>query len=216
MKKTFLSALLVGFVGLAQATTVVWNDVKADQTYGAKGQVTLSTPLSKEGFSLKLAIDFTQVPTSISGNWWPALMGVSTSASTQSNLTANLSGDNVLRLDTKHGGTNTTQTTVSSGVSLTAGRHEFILSFDGSTLQLAYDGSVIAQAENFSLAYDPNLVSWGQQAGYPNNTYLDNNNQFQYAIESFQYANEAVLPEPTVLALLALGVAGLALRRKVR
>lgn len=92
---------------------------------------------------------------------------------------------------------------------------------DGTlTVIFAYD----AEAHNFSITLndnaDPLISAELDLSGY--NTlkiYVGRDNGTQrYLAEDFNYTLQSaqiVLPEPTALALLALGVAGLALRRKV-
>ena len=220
MKSFILSAAVALFAATtAQAITWDWQDVATNGA--ATGQATLATGLDRtEGFALKMTITVNSVPESMdNSNWWPALISLGTSADAEANLTANMTDADGIRLDTKSGKTTgSTQTTVVPDpvTKLTAGEHTVMLAYADGTLTLRYDGAVLASTA-YTLTYDPNLVAWGQQAGYPNQTTLNANNQFQYTIDSLQVGVGSAdpLPEPTALALLALGVAGVALRRRV-
>ncbi len=213
MKRLLFASLVAVAATTLQAVNYNWTAVNTNNA--ATGQVTLENGLSHtKGFAVSLTINVTQVPESITGDWWPAILSLSASEHSIANITANMAGDNVIRLDTKAGDTGSTATTITTESSLTTGKHTIVLAYDGKKMTLTLDGTELVSTD-YTLDYDPNLVAWGQQAGYPNQTQLNNGGHFVYTIESLEVGEEQTIPEPTVLALLALGVAGVALRRRV-
>ena len=213
MKRLLFASLVAVAATTLQAVNYNWTAVNTNGT--DNGSTTLENGLSHtKGFAVSLTINVTQVPASITGEWWPAILSLGTSTEDLPDITANMAGDNVIRLDTKSGNTSSTQTCVESNKALTVGNHTIVLAYDGKNMTLSLNGAVIASTA-YTLTYDPNLVAWGQQAGYPTQTELNKGGHFEYTIESLQVGRVETIPEPTALALLALGVAGVALRRRV-
>ena len=214
MKRLLFASLVAAAATTLQAVNYNWTAVNTNND--ATGQVTLENGLSHtKGFAVSLTINVTQVPESMNNSeWWPTILSLGTSTDKRPNITANMTQDDGIRLDTKDGETGSTQTCVASNTALTTGEHTIVLAYDGEKMTLTLDGTELVSTD-YTLDYDPNLVAWGQQAGYPNDTLLNANDQFQYTIESLQVGRVETIPEPTALALLALGVAGVALRRRV-
>ena len=100
-----------------------------------------------------------------------------------------------------------------ANVSLEEGK-EYTLSVvrDGNQISVYWGNELVIQTERLleGDAQSINYIEWGQTAGGGSAL----SSVADYTIGSVQYSTTKAIPEPTALALLALGVAGFALRRR--
>ena len=220
MKRTLLTAALAALtLGAVQATGIDWTPLWAVDGYGSVA-ADASTPGRKTGFELGTKwtvlanVTFNDISAINSG--WPVLLGVSSNVSGDSN--GQLNSPWRVLIDAGSGKTiGATDVTVEGAPTLTNGTHEVAITGNGTTLSYYYDGRLLGSIKADGVA-DVSVITWGQQR--PGNNVLPGAWSMDIAyVDGMTYdevgAAIAALPEPTALALLALGVAGVALRRRV-
>lgn len=220
--KTCLCALaLAAIVGSAQAVTMNWTKI-------ADG-VTTAGSVDSLGVWADRSATYAATIT------YGATLGTGTVLSIgrdgSSNIfsaTLDASGNYTLTVDGATAGTSTAGTTVAAK----AGASQIVaLSFYRSagnvmkTVELSVDGVVVMTLSDYAITTGPmNWAEWGRKVGNVDaytgsatyNAWLTNGDRNSALMDAVAIKNDiASLPEPTALALLALGVAGLALRRKV-
>ena len=218
MKKTFLIAACAALaLGTAQAAGLNWAYLPEVDGYASLGEKTSAGRQTNIELGTKwtvLANVTINNADAITSNW-PVLLGVSTGTDNNENGNLGSPWRVLITGSTKLiGGTNIT---VEGAPTITNGTHEVAITGDNGTLSYYYDGRLLGSIEVNT--DDISAVSWGYQR--PGNNVLPGSWSMDVAyVNGMTYgevgdAIAASIPEPTALALLALGVAGVALRRRV-
>lgn len=215
--KAFLTAVCaVVALGVAQAASLNWDNIEGGVSLGTKtapGATDVSLGDGKWTVACVASFPASGVSGFTKPNLFPAILGVSPGTSTEAGA---------YRFYTTNGGkislggpnqSKTGDFTIQGGATV-----EFAISYNGTdTLTYYINGTAIGTS---AFSGDITKIVWGQMDynKTTQNLFSSENDptlDLNYVV-GLDYAEAAALsiPEPTALALLALGVAGLALRRR--
>ena len=220
--KKLLSFLLVGTLAAAtaQAVTLDWSKVTGAQSVTTSANTAGSaqmTVAANTAWTASCLLTVNTLGSFKGGHYFPALFGVATGSSATDSC--RFYAD--FHPDTTNKGSVTLANATKTGTTqmISAGNtYELVLSYDGvGTLSFYFDGTLYGTSSSTQWAggANPYLV-WGKQGPNASNQSLAIGATYTTDIHyvAGKTYTELTVPEPTVLALLVVGVAGLALRRK--
>ena len=222
MRKVILTAAFAALaLGAAQAVSIGWADLAGDNKWMGqteKGDETVTLSATDKTWTAACLIDISTLEDA--GDAFPVLFGVLTDTEKEATRFYYCGSNNTLDSIIKHTGNDNTGFTQAPGwqpLNMTEGSYEFVFSFDGKeTLSMYVNGTLYGTVSG-TAAWDSITLVWGQQSINGKQELGGTWSADLYVLDGMTYeeAKAAAIPEPTALALLALGVAGVALRRKM-
>ena len=219
MKRTLLTAAFAALtLGAVQATEIDWGLLPAVSGYASLGTQTSAGRQTGIELGTKWTVlaNVTINDIRAINSGWPVLIGVSDNVDGDTN--GQLKSPWRVLIDASRQIINATDANLGdSAPALTDGTHEVAITGDGTKLSYYYDGDLLGSITADGVA-NVSAITWGQQR--PDYNVLPGEWSMDIAyVDGMTYDEVgdaiAALPEPTALALLALGVAGVALRRRV-
>ena len=218
MKRTLLTAAFAALtLGAVQATEIDWGLLPAVSGYASLGTQTSAGRQTGIELGTKWTVlaNVTINDIRAINSGWPVLIGVSDNVDGDTN--GQLKSPWRVLIKASSQTIEATDVTVANAPTLTTGTHEVAITGDGTKLSYYYDGDLLGSITADGVA-NVSAITWGQQR--PDYNVLPGEWSMDIAyVDGMTYDEVgdaiAALPEPTALALLALGVAGVALRRRV-
>lgn len=228
MKRAILFVGGLLFAAVTHAVTLNWSEATSleltrDGTTGAYSANGFSIDGSKD-FAIKVALTFNAEG---DANWFNThglgnalallTLGTRTEAGTFQQIFSAFRNKQTTTVWGRDSGSNTPDG--AEIINVKAGTYDLVFVYDASSnqMEITYDGTLLATVTGDLLPADGfGTLTELCVGGVPNSSggfgegWQGVSNPRSWSVESVQ-----VLPEPTVLALLALGVAGAVLRRKV-
>ena len=226
----FVLLCACALVGTAPALVTGWDDWKTATTNATSGGYKNDATLGTQ-FAITMTVTFNSAP-NVDVNTCPSLISFGVSGGNFFSVAFNgwqhsgnesplvltgapvrPDGEDATTVGVPNAATVNDDVSSAASVSLEQGK-EYTLSVvrDGNLISVYWGNELVIQTERL-LEGDTqsiNYIEWGQTAG--GGAALST--VAGYTIGSVQYSTTKAIPEPTALALLALGVAGVALRRR--
>lgn len=223
MQKAIFTAVFAALaLSAAQAVSIGWADLAGNNKWTGrteKGSTTVTLSATDKTWTAACLIDISTLADA-GKNAYPVLFGVLTDTEKEATRFYYSGDNNTLGSIIKHTESDNAGFTQATGwrtKHMTAGSYEFVFSFDGEkTLSMYVNGTLYGTVSDTS-AWNSITLVWGQQATTGGQELGGTWSADLYVLDGMTYeeAKAAAIPEPTALALLALGVAGVALRRKM-